>query len=335
LKKSKKSFTAVGLDIGNHSVKCVQMERRKDKIVLKQAAVFPLAGQSADNLTAIVKPFTDIIKASPDHVRFVFSGSSALVRCVALPIMTQNELKSAIRFEAENHIAFPIDDCILDFQILNQVPDKKVMNVLLVAAKRDFIQERLKMLLDLDIHPEFIDVDTFSLINAYDLLNACPPEKTVGLLNVGHRVSSFAILQEGVPLFVREIPMGGSAVTKAIAEAKGITEDEAESIKVAHQPEALAELKEATQHGLEPIVEEVKSSIDYYENNVGEAFKSVWLSGGGSLAEGAIEFLTAGLGKQAAFWDPSKKLVFEGVDPKFLQDNAALLNVALGMGLRD
>jgi Tfp pilus assembly PilM family ATPase len=78
----------------------------------------------------------------------------------------------------------------------------------------------------------------------------------------------------------------------------------------------------------------VKSSIDYYENNIGEAFKSVWLSGGGALAEGAVEFLTGALGKQAAFWDPSKKLEFEGVDPKFVQDNAALLNVALGMGLR-
>jgi len=164
LKSKSKSAVTVGLDVGNFSIKCVEMTRSKDKLTLTRATVLPLDGQPNENLTLILKPLVEQLTGPGRRVRVVLSGSSLLVRCVAMPQMSQVELKSAIRFEAENHIAFPIDDCILDFQIVSQIPDKKLMNVLLVAAKRDFIQERLKMLFDMEIHPEAIDVDTFALV---------------------------------------------------------------------------------------------------------------------------------------------------------------------------
>lgn len=330
-----KNNLRIGLDVGNYSVKCVQIVRTKDKAVLQKAVYMPLAGQNADNLTAVLKPLQEMILASPNRVRLVLSGSSLLVRCVALPAMTHTELKGAIRFEAENHIAFPIDDCILDFQILNQNPEKKTMNVLLVAAKRDFIQERLQMLADIDIKPEIIDVDTFCLVNAFQFLSSVPEEKIYGLLNIGHRISSFAIVQDGLPLFVRELPMGGSAVTKAIAESKGIAENEAEAFKVARAAENTEELKVATQKGLQPLVDEIKNSVDYYENESGQNFKSLWLSGGGVLSFEAIALVSAGLGKEAALWDGLKKLeIGPDVDRKMLEAHAAEFNVAFGLALR-
>jgi type IV pilus assembly protein PilM len=265
----------------------------------------------------------------------VLSGSSLLVRCVQMPVMTQSELKSAIRFEAENHIAFPIDDCVLDFQILNQDPEKKVMNVLLVAAKRDFLQERLRMLFDLEIRPEVIDVDTFALVNAFEALNVQPQEKTFGLINIGHRVTSLAILRDGLPLFVREIPIGGYSVTKALADARGVTEEQAETIKKSTPADAAEDMKTACQQGLETLAEELHSSIQYFENETGESFKTIWVSGGGALACGVPAVLSESLGKEVAFWDNLKKIEYgPNADRKTVEEHAAELNVAFGLALR-
>jgi type IV pilus assembly protein PilM len=310
------------------------MTRTKDKIVLNQVSVALLGDQSPDNLISLLKPFLPVIAASPGHVRVVLSGSSLLVRCVQMPPMTQTELKSAIRFEAENHIAFPIDDCVLDFKILNQDPEKKVMNVLLVAAKRDFIQERLRMLFDLDIHPEVIDVDTFALVNAYEALNAQAPEKIFGLLNIGHRVTSLAIIKDGLPLFVRELPLGSYSVTKALSEARGISDEKADEIKVLAPPEAAEELKAAYQT-LDTLTEELRSSIQYFENEAGETLKSVWVSGGGVLAPGLPAMLSEALGKEVALWDNLKKIeVAPAVDRALLEKHSSSLNIAFGLALR-
>lgn len=335
LKSKAKSATTIGLDVGNFSVKCVEMTRAKDKVTLTRAAVIPLDGQANDNLTLILKPLVEQLANSPNRLRVVLSGSSLLVRCVAMPQMSQAELKNAIRFEAENHIAFPIDDCILDFQILNQVPEKKIMNVLLVAAKRDFIQERLKMLFDMEIRPEAIDVDTFCLVNAAECLNPDTEEKIFGLVNVGDRVTSFAILQNGLPLFVRDIPMGGHSVTKALAEIRGVSEDEAARLKLDRPPDGLEELKKATQQGLEPLIEEIKHSMEYFENEAGTTLKKVWLSGGGVLAVDAPKIIAEGLGKEALIWDNLKKMeVAPSVDRTALEQNAPVLNIAFGLALR-
>jgi len=329
-----KSASRIGLDIGNYSVKCVEMTRTKDKVVLNQASVALLGGQSPDNLIALLKPFLPLIAASPDHIRVVLSGSSLLVRCVQMSQMTHAELKSAIRFEAENHIAFPIDDCILDFKILNQDPEKKVMNVLLVAAKRDFIQERLRMLFDLDIHPEAIDVDTFALVNAYEILNSHEPDKMFGVLNIGHRVTSLAILKDGLPLFVRDLPLGGHSVTKSIGEARGVSDQQADEIKILAPSEAAEDLKTAYQT-LDTLAEELHNSIQYFENEAGETLKSIWLSGGGALAPGVPAMLSEALGKEVALWDNLKKIeIAPTVDRALVEKHSAALNIAFGLALR-
>ena len=335
-----KTASMIGLDIGSYSVKCVELtrvkEKSKDKFVLNQAALLPLGSQSSDDLTTILKPLAGLIQKGKNHVRIVLSGSSLLVRCIQLPVMTQGELKGAIRFEAENHIAFPIDDCILDFQIVNQNAEKKIMNVLLVAAKRDYVQEKLRMLMDLQIYPEIIDVDTFSLVNAFEVLEtgAGPDEKTRALLNIGHRVTSLAILHEKLPLFVREIPMGAAAITKVVAEAKSLSEADANVLKEETRPELLEEIKGFTQKGLESLVEEVKRSLEYFENEIQTQVPSVYLSGGGSLGPGAAEGIASELGKKVVAWDGRKIESAPGADRKTFEDNAALFNIALGLALR-
>lgn len=274
-------------------------------------------------------------RVPPRQARISVSGPSVLIRRVTLPMMTHLELEGAIRFEAESHIPFPINDCILDFQILNPVPEKRAMNVLLVAAKRDFIQGRIKLLTEAGIPPELIDVDIFCLINAFEMLSESSGKNLYGLLDIGHETSAFAIVQNNLPYFVREISAGSHEVTKALMLMKNIQEAEADRLKKAAAPEMSEDLKTATQKGFDHLVDEIKHSIDYFENEAGEELKSIWISGGGALSAGAVDCLAAALGKQVLIWNDGKKLdVAETADKKLFTERSAEFNVALGMVLR-
>ena len=327
---------AIGLDIGNYSIKCVEIASSQDKFKLERVSILLIDSTRHDSVSKTLKLMFEHRLHAARHLRVSVSGTtSILTRRIQLPTMTHAELKSAIRFEAETHIPFPVDDCLLDFQILNQSEDKKNMNILLVAVKKDLIQERLKILSAVNLTPEVIDVDILCLINAYEILGPESKENTVGLLNIGHTSSLFTILQDKRPFFVRELPFGALEVTKVLAKTKAISEKEADRLKMECALQDLMELRDANEKGFAPLVEEMAHSIDYYENETGEELKSIWLSGGGALCTGISETLSAELGKQVLLWDSTKKMEFcEDIDQKFLMKHSAELNVAFGMVLR-
>lgn len=331
-----KLVSAIGLDIGTHAIKCVEVAQGQGAIQLRRVSIFPATGDSAAHLSKVLKVVFDPYGGRPERLRIsVSSGSSLIIRRIKLPLMSAGELKSAIVFEAEGHIPFPIDECLLDFQILSQNQEKKEMEVLLVAAKKAFIMERLKLLESVGVVPEIIDVDIFCLINAFEVLGHDAGHKTYGILNVGHSMSSFAILHDKLPFFVREISLGGRDITKALAEIRKVSEEEAELMKAEKDPQKLAVLQEATRAGLEPLVDELKHSLDFFENETGEEVKQIWMSGGGALAQDAPAILSEELGRQVTLWDNLKKMeIFGEVDRTYLDEHAHELNVALGMVLR-
>ncbi len=333
--KSKISST-IGLDIGSYSIKCVEVRKSGDQLQLQRVSILPVGASTTASVSSILKLVLDPAAGKPEHVRISMSGSSLLIRRIQLPVMTPAELKSAIVFEAEGQIPFPIDDCILDFQILDRSADKQKMNVLLVAAKKDFVAERLKLLSEVNLVPEIIDVDIFCMINSFEMLGELGDQRTWGVLNIGHRVSSFAIVNDRLPFFVREIPHGGAGVTKALAEARSVDEETADKLKIDREGVTAEELKSATERGFERLVEELRHSIDYFENETGEELKNIWISGGGALSAGAHEILSEELGKNVQLWDNTKKMeVFQGIDHPYLSKHSPLLNVSLGMALRD
>ena len=329
-----KSVACVGLDIGSHAIKCVEVIQDDKKRGLQSAQITHLSA-GPDNLLAALRTVRQSLVSPAKHVRVSVSGPSVLIRNITLPRMTLQELKSAIRFEAERHIPFPVNECILDFQIMGQTANKPQMKVLLVAAKKDFINQQIKILTECDLEPEIIDADIFCFANAYEKLSEGNSVKTYGLLNIGHSLSSFAIIHEGEVFFVREMPYGGLGVTKALSELKNISEDAADQLKKKRDPDNSSELILAAQKGFESLVGELKRSIDYFENEAGEELKDIYLAGGGAKSQGAVELFSEELGKKVTLWNDVNRLEIAGdVDSKFLEQHFIELNVAYGLALR-
>ncbi len=328
--KPKKNETITGLDIGSYSVKCVEVVQNPGVIEVSRAEILPVV--SANSLHDVIKK----LNLDPSsHVRVALSGPSVIIRRISMPLLNPRELRGAIRFEAESHIPFSIDDCMLDYQVLKQDPLKKEMSILLAAVKRDLVNEKIKFLTDLGIHPEVIDLDIFCLINAFLALNPESDEKQFGLLNIGHRVSSFAILDEGLPVFVREIMSGGQGITKALSEIRVLSEEEAGLLKVNKPENAQTDLKAAAKAGFESLGEEIRQSIDYVENEMKGELKKVYVSGGGVLAAGALEVLAAEIGRPVSLWkDPGKVQLVAAEGSQWKEGGLVSFPVALGMTLR-
>jgi type IV pilus assembly protein PilM len=134
---------------------------------------------------------------------------------------------------------------------------------------------------------------------------------------------------------VREIPFGSKGVTQSLQKMKSLPEPEAELFKESKDPAHAPDLKAALHEGLDPLADEIRHSIDFFENETGEELKTIWLSGGGALCPGAPEALSEDIGRRVVLWDNTKKMdVFGDIDRKFLSEHSAELNVALGMALR-
>lgn len=326
--KSKNSETAIGLDIGPSSVKCVEVVRADGAIELRQAFLVPVAGEA--DVKAVLEKFS-----GRAHVRTALSGPSVVTRVITMPALTAKELAGAIRFEAESHIPFPVDDCVLDYHVMKQDGPSRQITVLLAAAKRDLVEARWKLFSEAGIQPEVFDLDVFCLINAFEALHTEEPEKNYGLLNIGHSFSSMAIVHEGLPVFSREIAHGSLQVTRALAEMRGIAEEQAEELKVRRPSSETEALKAAAEKGFESLAEEVRHSIDFFENQEKTDLKKLYLSGGGALAAGALEVLSGEIGKPCAHWDNTKKLkIHPEAKEACAPDVCGRFNIALGMALR-
>src|SRR3989338_3962790 len=165
-----KPLSILGLDIGSYSVKSVEVVLTGNSVQLRRVFVLPYNKNKAGELDRILNHVFEPYEGKPGKLRIsVSSGSSLLIRRIKLPLMTPAELKGAIIYEAEGHIPFPVDECLLDFQILGQDTQGRTMDVMLVAAKNVFIRERLKLLQAVGVTPEIIDVDIFCLLNAFEV----------------------------------------------------------------------------------------------------------------------------------------------------------------------
>ena len=208
----------VGLDIGSHAVKVVAMKPQRGDIPF-QLTHFGIAELPSESIVegAVVRPgdvaevirdLLDNNKIKGSRIATAVSGHAVIVRRVTMPRMDEDELRESIVWEAEEYIPFDVDDVNLDFVILDEDEEGSEMDVVLVAAKRDRVDEFMSVIEEAGRHPVVVDVDAFALQNAFE--NAYPERQheDVALLNIGASVINAAVLEEGRPVFWRDITMG-------------------------------------------------------------------------------------------------------------------------------
>lgn len=331
----------LGVDFGADSVKAVELTAVGDDVVLTGygQAPIPHGRDPADALSDLLRACSFQGKRTATSV----SGKSVIVRFLPMVEMPDENLRSAIRFEADKYIPFDLDEVVMDCTRLESSGDREAgeMRVLLVASKRDVIEQRVELLRRAGLEPAFIDADPFAVGNAFELVARSNNDAALGsrvsaLVDIGASKTTVTVVKGHEPRFTREVYLGGEDFTGAISKRLSLDTGEAERLK--RNPEGRAdEVSAALSHSVDELANEVMLSLDYYEDRQdGERVEDVYLSGGGSHTPLLEETLERVFERKTSSWSPVAGLSVDGgsVDPKVLQDNARQLAVAIGLAGR-
>ncbi len=339
-----KKKSIVGLDIGAHSVKAVEITEANGDLKITGFGAQQILNQS-DTREAI----STVLKENGiknRHVVTAVSGRSVIVRYVNMVNMSDDDLKSALRFEADKYIPFDIDEVVLDCQRLETLPSSQdsdsesEMKVLLIAVKRTLIDEYVNILNDVGLIPLAIDFDSFAIGNAFELCSQNSSQiedddRVIALIDIGASKTEINIMRGNLSCFSREVYLAGNDFTEAICRRLNISEKEAEQIKIAPNEKG-EDLEEAVLPILDDLGNEVHLSFDYYENQFDQQVEEIFISGGSSGIIGLESSFERIFNRKISFWDPTENMEVKSdrVDVDTLKATAPRLPVAVGLATR-
>lgn len=347
---------ALGLDIGSSGVKLVQLRqhRRDGEVVhsLQSFGMKPLppetivdgALMNSSAIVQAVQELADQLRVRRRDVAIGVSGHSVIIKKIGMPRMTQDELQEAIQWEAEQHIPFDMKDVNIDTQILSGGDSLSTqMEVLLVAAKKDMINDFTSVVSEAGLNPVVVDVDAFAVQNCFFANYDIPANETVVLINAGAAVININIITNGVTTFTRDITTGGITFTEEIQKHLNVSYDEAEALKVggarSGDTDALVpqEAEKVIAQVAEQVTGEIQRSLDFYSGTTSDSrISRVFISGGTARVPALFRNIESRVGVPVEILNPFKRIEIDAnkFDPNFIMEVAPQTTVAVGLALR-
>ena len=253
--------------------------------------------------------------------------------------MTEEELEESIQWEAEQYIPFPIGDVNMDFHILEMATGQPQMDVLIVAVKKDMINDYTAVMSEAGLNAVVVDVDSFALENMYCINYDVAPEETVALVNLGANVININILKGGTSTLTRDVSVGGRQITNEIQKHLGVSFEDAEILKCGGEVSGVdaKNMDEIVKTASNNLVTEVQRSFDFYLSTVQEGrIDKVYLSGGSSMLKGIVEAISERTGISTEMANPFLKIGLnkKTSDAENLKKDAGLLCVGVGLAIR-
>jgi len=351
----------IGLDIGSHTIKLVEIDQSKRGMSLKNFGIVGLPRQAIvegyikdkEAVSAAIKQLFKNLKTRNKNVATSISGFSVIIKKIMMGSKKESELAATIQEEAEQYIPFDIDEVNLDFAILTsdgeaqgtpadeKTEDSDRMEVMLVAAKKDIINEYVDLLGLCGLNPAVLDVDAFALQNAFEASSGEVEAKScVALVNVGAEELGINAIKNGVSMFTRDSSYGGAQITEAIMSEFDVSFEEAEKIKLGG-----AELEKEKARALEEIfksvvadwVREITRALDFLSSAFPEdTIEKIYLAGGSCRVPGFKDYLESETKIPVLELNPFQNFTIDEkhFDPKYLKYMAPQAAVAVGLALR-
>jgi type IV pilus assembly protein PilM len=351
-----KGKLALGLDIGSTSVKMILLKEQRKRgqlgFSLQSFGMKPLPPEAIVdgalmNSTAIVQAIQELmseLKVKNKDVAIGVSGHSVIIKKIQMPRMSQEELEESIQWEAEQYIPFDVKDVNIDTQILDAGSNDQTgqMDVLLVAAKKDMINDYTTVVSEAGLAPVVVDVDAFAVQNMFSTNYEVPEKETVVLINAGASVVNINIISNGITVFTRDVTIGGNQFTEEIQKQLNVSYEEAEALKIGGvRGDADAVVPQEVERVLASVAEqvagEIQRSLDFYAGTAADAnFTKVYLSGGTAKIPALFKTIESRTGVPVEILNPFRKIDVDNrkFDPAFIMEVAPMAAVAVGLALR-
>src|ERR1700757_1032254 len=340
-----KTKSLIGLDIGSSSVKAIELKKTKEGYELVSHGIETLAQDTvvdgaimdAPSVAEKIVSIFDNQKIRAKDVATSVSGHSVIVKRVSMPLMTEEELFDRVQSEASQHIPFDIADVNLSYQLLEATENQ--MDVLLVAVKKDKILNHTNVLAQAGKTPMVVDIDAFALQNCFEVNYEPDAGQTVALLNIGASVMNINIVRGGIPLFTRDVSVGGNQYTDALQKELDLSFDDAERLKKGDTlPSVTDEQKSQILRSVSDILTlEIQKTFDFFRATAsGENIQRILVAGGTARVPGLVDLLREEFAMPVEELNPFRKVL---INPGKHSDDqiremGPRLAIAVGLALR-
>src|SRR6266705_1232775 len=342
----KKSKPLVGLDIGSSGVKAVELRRKGDDYELLNVDLENLGqdvvvdGDIMD-ATAVKDAIDSIFRRNKIKTRDVatsVSGHSVIVKRITVSAASEAELHNAVEYEAPQHITFDIADVYHDYHVLGPGPTGGY-DVMLVVVKQDKVLRYRNAITTAQMNPAVVDIDAFALQNAYEANYEPSADQMTALLNIGASIMNIHIVRGSVPLFTRDVPVGGNQYTDTLQKELDLSFEDAEKLKRGDSlPSVTDEQKQQILRSVSDILTlEIQKTFDFFRATAsGENIQRIVVAGGTARVPGLVDLLREEFAMPVEELNPFRKVL---IDPGKHSDDqiremAPRLVIAVGLALR-
>ncbi|MGE0867505.1 MAG: type IV pilus assembly protein PilM [Kofleriaceae bacterium] len=338
----------IGLDIGSSSVKAVQLRRKGTGWALQAFGMQPLVPQTIVDgaimdqgaVADAIRQLWQRLKLKQKEVAIAIAGHSVIIKKIAVPQMTADQLAANIRNEAEHHIPFGKDDVELDYHVTNAANSSGQTELLLVAAKKEVVSDYVQVVRDGGLSPQVVDVAAFASQNGFEANYPLDPRETIVLINVGAAISNINIVRSGVSMFTRDVTIGGNAFTEEIQKQLNIAADEAEAYKVGGSQTEDGVVPQEVVRVMEGVAEvmagEFQRSLDFFLATTADAnVTRIVLAGGSAKIPSLHRAIERRSRLPLEVADAWKRIEIDpSLDRTYLQSRSPEALIGVGLGMR-
>ena len=342
-----KSKNVVGLDIGSSAIKLVELKEKKGgtyqlvKLGVERLSPEAIVDGSIMDSSMVVETISRLnsekaVKNS--NYATSLSGHSVIIKKITLPAMSAEELAESIQWEAEQYIPFDINDVNLDYVPLTTGAGDNI-EVILVAVKKDKINDYTSVISQTGKVPVLVDVDAFALQNCYEMNYSLDDGKVLALVNIGASVTNVNVMSGRNSLFWRDITFGGNQYTDAIQRELSLSFEQAEELKRG-RPVAdytIQQVIPILNSVSEDFAGELRKTLDFFTATSGaERVDEIVLAGGGSGVLNLDAILRDKFGIPVTIMDPFRNVTVDESEfnPEELAEIAPSMAIAVGLASR-
>ncbi len=340
-----RSKTTIGLDIGSGFVKAAIVDHSGDAPRLLRLAALPLIpdaiveGEIMDPPMVVetIQAVVDGLRTKSRSVVTAVGGRDVILRKISMERMSTADAREVITWEAEQYVPFDMENVQLDFQILDEGGDGPQMEVLLVAAKKELVEQRMSLLSAAGLSARIVDVDAFALFNGFEHSYPGASRGVAALVNVGHEVSTVIVHEDGAPIVTRDVPFGSKHLREDLRRLHGFSAEEAEAVVQGNsarinEVESLL-IEKGT--NLAMAIERVTAFVSV-DRGPGSGIGAIHLSGGGARIPRLQETIASRLRVRIEVVNPFQGLdiASEALAEMPEEDVAAMWMLPVGLALR-
>jgi len=342
-----KKDNLVGLDIGSRSIKAAQIVDSKRGPTLKHFGIVDIAHGAIEEGTindpeSVAESIQQLFKSyniKESNVAVSIGGYSVIVKKINVQTMPEEQLQETIHFEAEQYIPFDISDVNLDFQILGEnESNPNQMNVFLVAAKKEMVNDYINLVNMAGLNPCIVDVEAFALQNTFEA-NYDIQDDNIALIDIGSSKTSLNILKGSSSVFMRDVSLGCGQINQKIMSLIECNFEEAEQLKYGDNPDRLTpeDLKGIVSSVVADWCTEIRRALDFFYSTYPEdQIKRIILSGGGANISEFRQLLATEASAEVESINPFQNFHLDGksFDDAYIKQIGPQAAISMGLAMR-